>query len=139
MVKEAKEPAGTASRRRRGRRVRIVFWLVLTAVILVLGGRRLLSEELEVSFYHLYSPKIVGAESVRAVVLSDLHNREFGPGNRELTRQITALEPDLILIAGDMVNADDENLDIVLNLCRALVEIAPVYYSPGNHESNLMY
>ena len=61
MVKEAKEPAGTASRRRRGRRVRIVFWLVLTAVILVLGGRRLLSEELEVSFYHLYSPKIVGA------------------------------------------------------------------------------
>ena len=139
MVKEAKDPAGTASRRRRGRRVRIVFWLVLTAVILVLGGRRLLSEELEVSFYHLYSPKIVGAESVRAVVLSDLHNREFGPGNRELTRQITALEPDLILIAGDMVNADDENLDIVLNLCRALVEIAPVYYSPGNHESNLMY
>ena len=87
----------------------------------------------------MYSPKIVGASNTRIIVLSDLHNREFGPGNTELIKQIDILEPDLIVMAGDMVNADDENLDILLNLCEDLLGIAPVYFSPGNHESYLMY
>ncbi|MCI8453815.1 MAG: hypothetical protein HFE84_04275 [Lachnospiraceae bacterium] len=112
---------------------------LLIAAALIFGGRFLLSDELEVTFYHLYSSKITGAEHIRIVVLSDLHNREFGPDNGELIRQIAALKPDLIALAGDMVNSDEENLDIVLNLCSSLIEIAPVYYSPGNHESNLMY
>ena len=53
--------------------------------------------------------------------------------------RIAALRPDLIAVAGDMVNADDDNLDVILTLCSQLTEVAPVYYSPGNHESNLMY
>ena len=114
-------------------------WAVLIAAALIFSGRFLLSDELEITFYHLHSPKITGAEQIRVVVLSDLHNREFGPDNIELIKQIAALEPDLIAVAGDMVNAEEENLDIVLNLCGGLTEIAPVYYSPGNHESNLMY
>lgn len=103
------------------------------------GGRRLLSNELETTFYHLCSHKVTAGENIRVAVLSDLHNREFGPGNAELLDRIAALKPDLIAVAGDMVNADGENLDIILSLCQSLMEIAPVYYSPGNHESNLMY
>lgn len=121
---------------KRGKRF---LWGALAAAALIVGGCYLLSDKLEVTFYHLYSPKIVGGENVRVIVLSDLHNREFGPGNEDLAEQIAALKPDLIAIAGDMVNADDGNLDIVLTLCGRLVEIAPVYYSPGNHENNLMY
>ncbi len=111
----------------------------LIAALLALGGYHLFSNELEVTFHHLYSPKAAGRENIRVVVLSDLHSREFGPGNRELVEQITALKPDLIAVAGDMVNADDDNLDVILTLCSQLTEIAPVYYSPGNHESNLIY
>lgn len=125
-----------------GRRRRLVPRLLgglLAAAVLVLGGGYLLSDEMEVTFYHLYSPKIAGGENVRVVVLSDLHNREFGEGNAGLAGQVAVLKPDLIAIAGDMVNADDDSLDVVLTLCSKLVEIAPVYYSPGNHESNLMY
>ena len=40
-----------------------------SAAALVLGGRCLCSEELEVTFHHLYSPKIVGGENIRVVVL----------------------------------------------------------------------
>ena len=112
---------------------------LLVTALLALGGYHLCSNELEVTFYHLYSPKVAGGENIRAVVLSDLHNREFGPGNTELVERISALRPDLIAIAGDMVNADNDNLDVILTLCVRLTEIAPVYYSPGNHESNLMY
>ena len=112
---------------------------ILLTVLFIWGGFYLLSDELEVTFFHLYSEKAIGAENIRIVVLSDLHNREFGTGNIELTAKIEALKPDLIIIAGDMVNANEERLDIILNLCGKLLEIAPVYYGPGNHENNLFY
>lgn len=111
----------------------------LAAAVLLFCGRGLASEELEVTFHHLYSPKISGGENLRVAVLSDLHDREFGPDNQDLIRQIAALKPDLIAVAGDMVNASNGNPDVILNLCAGMVEIAPVYYCPGNHESNLMY
>lgn len=124
---------------RPGRRKWVLLCGLLAAAVLVLGGRCLCSEKLEVTFHRLYSPKTVGGENIRVIVLSDLHNREFGPGNGELVERIAVLRPDLIAIAGDMVNADDGNLDVILTLCSKLLELAPVYYSPGNHESSLMY
>ena len=107
-----------------------IFLGVFLIAVLVFFGRFLFSDELETTFYHLYSSKIHGAQTTRLVVLSDLHNREFGQNNKDLTEQIQVLKPDLIVIAGDMVNADNDNLDIILNLCEKLVKIAPVYYSP---------
>ena len=118
---------------------RLLLCGLLAAAVLAAGCWQLFSNELETTFFHLYSPKVAAGENIRVVVLSDLHNREFGPENSELVERITALAPDLIAIAGDMVNADDGDLSIILTLCGKLVEIAPVYYSPGNHESNLMY
>lgn len=121
------------------RRGRLLLYGFLAAVVLAAAGHYMFSEELETTFCHLYSPKVAAGENIRVVVLSDLHNREFGPDNADLLERIAALNPDLIAVAGDMVNADEENLDVVLTLCSGLVEIATVYYSPGNHESNLMY
>lgn len=118
---------------------RVFLWGLLVVALLVCGGRWLLSDQLETTFYHVYSPKVTEGENIRVVVLSDLHNGEFGLGNADLLEQIRALGPDVIAAAGDMVNSDEDNLDIILTLCKGLVEIAPVYYSPGNHESNLMY
>ena len=142
---EREEKNGTISdgelkkRGRRRRRRRIIFWGLLMIPVLIFGIRYLLSDQLEVTFHHLYSRKMACGETVRVVVLSDLHNREFGPGNEDLAAVIASLKPDLIAVVGDMVNGDDENLDVILTLCDKLVEIAPVYYSPGNHENNLLY
>ena len=138
MEKNKGGPGGSQAAKPKRRRRAFLCGLLVIA-LLALGGCHLFSNELEVTFYHLYSPKIAGGENIRVAVLSDLHNREFGPGNEELAERIGALKPDLIAIAGDMVNADDGNLDVILTLCGKLTEIAPVYYSPGNHESNLMY
>lgn len=113
--------------------------VVFASVAMFFFGRCLSSNELEVTFYHHYSARIKGSENTRLVVLADLHNREFGPGNRELISQIAALEPDLIIMAGDMVNAWEDEPGVILNLCEALLEIAPIYYGPGNHENHLFY
>lgn len=138
-VKEMSQTAKAAAKPRHGRRKRRILYAGLAAAVLLFCGRGLASEELEVTFHHLYSPKIAGGENLRVAVLSDLHDREFGPDNQDLIRQIAALKPDLIAVAGDMVNASNGNPDVILNLCAGMVEIAPVYYCPGNHESNLMY
>ncbi len=139
MRRKEKQQASHARPRRIPPAGRLAVFLTALAAGLLLGGGALFSEELEATFYHVYSPKIAAGETVRTVVLSDLHNREFGPENAELVEQIQVLEPDIIAIAGDMVNADEGSLAVVLGLCEKLVGIAPVYYSPGNHESNLMY
>ena len=82
MRGQKKEKAGdikdAAVQRRPGYR-RVLLCLILAAVALFFFGRWLTSEELEVTFQHLYSSKIAGGENIRVVVLSDLHNREFGP------------------------------------------------------------
>lgn len=138
-AKEMNQTAKAAGWQRRGRRQRRILYAVLAAAVLLLCCRGLASEEMEVTFHHLYSPKIAGGENLRVAVLSDLHDREFGPDNQDLIRQIAVLKPDIIAVAGDMVNARNGDPDVILNLCGKMVEIAPVYYCPGNHESNLMY
>lgn len=93
--------------------------------------------QFESTFYRVVSEKI--GTSVRAVLLSDLHNSQFGENNSELIEEIRRLDPDLILIAGDMVNDDEMDTSIVLTLCEQIGKIAPVYYTFGNHEGNLVY
>ncbi|MBQ7447414.1 MAG: hypothetical protein IJV59_05615, partial [Eubacterium sp.] len=46
-------------------------------------------------------------EPLRIVELADLHNAVFGEDNSRLTELVRAQDPDLILMAGDMVQEDD--------------------------------
>ena len=68
------------------------------------------------------------------VQLTDLHNYEFGSDNARLLAHIRKEDPDLIFITGDMLNESEEDTHIVLHLVEQAVQIAPVYYSLGNHE-----
>jgi predicted MPP superfamily phosphohydrolase len=84
------------------------------------------------SYYQIQSDKL--SENIRVILLSDLHLREFGENNCDLVNRIEELNPDLIAIVGDMNMDDNPDYHVVTDLCEALVEIAPVYYVPGNHE-----
>ena len=91
----------------------------------------------EETFYAMESYKI--EETVRVIVLADLHQRSFGPDNETLLGRVRALRPDLLLIAGDLVNKGNPDWDYAVGLCRELAEIAPVYYAMGNHENEALY
>ena len=71
---------------------------------------------------------------VRLAVLSDLHDRDFGNSNQALIALTAAERPDLILLAGDMLNADSDNSALVRALVERLAEIAPVCCALGNQE-----
>ena len=54
--------------------------------------------------------------------------------NADLVQKVRNLAPDLIAVAGDMDIDTNPDYSLVLSLMRQLVDIAPVYYAPGNHE-----
>lgn len=130
-----------AHRKRKGfAGVRIVFALIVLGVIAIstfFFFKMSDNTKFESTFYRVVSEKI--KTGVRAVLLSDLHNSQFGENNSELVEEIRRLDPDLILMAGDMVNGDDSDISVILSLCSNLGDIAPVYYAFGNHEGNLTY
>ncbi len=71
----------------------------------------------------------------RIVLLSDLHNKAFGEGNRRLLEEIDRLCPDIILMAGDMYTCQrDGDIRTAGDLVCALAARYPVYYGNGNHE-----
>ena len=90
---------------------------------------------------HEYEVRIDSIEyPFTAVLLTDLHSREFGESNGELLEKVRAQKPDVIFCVGDMINEDasDEEVGRFIVLLTRLREIAPVYVSYGNHEQKYL-
>lgn len=69
------------------------------------------------------------------VQLSDLHNASFGKNNEELIEKIAGLKPDVILVTGDMIiGKAGADVSFAADTMNLLSQIAPVYFSMGNHE-----
>jgi len=106
-------------------------------------------------------------DNVRLVFLTDLHEKSFGEGNRDLLEMIDRADPDAILIGGDMPIAGrgispgsllrgrsltslipgNDMTDPVpgrayygvsLALCRELARKYEVFYGNGNHEQRIV-
>lgn len=86
-----------------------------------------------VSSYEYKNSRI--KKKIRAVVISDLHNKTYGKDNERLLQAVRAQKPDVILMTGDILNGrPNEKTDIALNLTAELAKEFPVYYGIGNHE-----
>ncbi len=118
---------------------RIVVVMLVLAVCI--GGLYLWSwcenQTIDLSYYTVYSGKM--ESSVRAVLLTDLHQKTFGKDNQKLLDRIGEVAPDLILIAGDTINSGNADINYAVELCTQLQNIAPVYFGMGNHENRVVY
>ena len=117
-------------RRHRRRGFLLVLILALLAVPLWLWQQN----ALEVEVISVPSDHLPAAFAGFTIVqLSDVHNKEFGPGNRDLLAAVAEQEPDLIAITGDLISRWGD-LTFVPDLAQGLTAIAPTYYVTGNHE-----
>ena len=112
--------------------IKILFVTLLVLILACLISVWISYNWLTVSKFTVTSSKIT--ESFRMVLISDLHNHRFDSNNEKLSEKIREQTPDLIIIDGDMLNGDSEDDNVPVELIRSLSEIAPVYYSFGNHE-----
>lgn len=116
-----------------GKKRHIVFLLIITffVIISVLAYFCFISQKLTIKSYRV---EVSINTPIRIVQLSDMHNTEFGDKNSIMVDMVTGQTPDLIVMSGDMINRDEENLDIITDLIFSLSDAAPIYYSYGNHE-----
>ena len=115
--------------------VLLILALIMAAAVSVYGLYT--KTHYEKTFYQETSRKV--SANRRIVVISDIHNREYGEKNETLISDLRALKPNLILFPGDMVIRDKDDYRSVLDLVSALTEIAPCYGVLGNHESERIY
>lgn len=120
------------------RRIFIKYFVIVILICVFLFAVDLILSQkyISVTRYRYQNPEI--KQSFKIVDLTDLHNYEYGAENRRLINKVKNESPDVIFLTGDMLNADEEQTDILMNLIQQLVKIAPVYASLGNHEIEYM-
>ena len=110
--------------------------LAAAASALLLTGLLLADSKynLKITEQSLYFDKLPAAfDGLRIVQLSDLHGSQFGKDNAKLAWAVKELEPDIIVMTGDMADNKD-NIDVFEGLLQKISGIAPCYYVSGNHE-----
>ena len=87
--------------------------------------------------YELSTCKDIGGP-VKFVMLSDLHDTDVThDGNRRLLRSIESIDPDFVILSGDMITSymqPSYNSDVAFDFLRELANRFTVYYGVGNHE-----
>lgn len=113
------------------------FLLILVAV-LILMIIFTDNKTLQLTTYQITHEQIpVEFDGFRIAQVADLHNTEFGEKNADLVAMLTESDPDIIVFTGDQLDARKTNKDVVLDLVRQTVQIAPCYLVTGNHEGSL--
>lgn len=113
----------------------IIGVLILLMVLIFLFAGSLYQSKYALSVSNYQITAFEDGEPVRIVQLSDLHNSVFGEENQELIDTVKGQGPDLILMTGDMLNADEQDVSIAMDLVERLSAVAPVYFAYGNHEA----
>ncbi|NLV89001.1 MAG: metallophosphoesterase, partial [Tissierellia bacterium] len=83
--------------------------------------------------YSLKTNKILKDQSIRIVLITDLHSQKYGEKQDKIREKIEAENPDIIALAGDIVD-DSGRIEGVKLFIEAIKDIAPIYYVTGNHE-----
>lgn len=119
-------------RRKQHKVLRCLLFLLAAALIaLYWANTRVQTERFTFASAELPS----GFEGLRAVVLTDLHGREFGKNNETLLAAVEEQSPDYIFLVGDLVDERTEDAqDYAAHLGTALSGIVPTYFVTGNHE-----
>lgn len=93
------------------------------------------NNHLVITNYYYWNDKCdESIEGFKIVQISDLHNKEFGIDNHILIDKMKSIEPDIIVITGDIVDSNKPNVFVASAFLKDCFDIAPTYYVTGNHE-----
>lgn len=95
-----------------------------------------INTEFEVNEYTFCDRRI--SRDLTFAVIADLHNCEYGPGSCRLLAALEQMQPDFIIIAGDLIEAaPNADSGSAMRLLKKISERWKVYYGVGNHERKL--
>ncbi len=114
----------------------MIFVCIATAIIVVMCNY-ISNRNFRETFYSTSSIKV--DSRVRVIQLSDLHSSSYGKNNVKLLERVEALEPDVIICTGDIIDSAKNDADYAVDLAQELSRIAPSYYVYGNNEVESIY
>lgn len=107
-------------------------WLLVALVVFVIIG---FDPRLETTHYDYTSRKIPEEfDGFRIVQISDFHMKKFGNEEETLISAVEECAPDIIVMTGDIVDEDHDDLSPLRQLLEGIHELAPIYYVSGNHD-----
>ncbi len=111
----------------------IISALVLIILILIVWGlvssRNIKINEYKIAYANL--PQVF--DGYKIVQLSDYHKGTYKNDNDELIEKVEQLNPDIILLTGDIIDEKSKDIDGISALCKNLVKISEVIWVKGNH------
>lgn len=110
----------------------IALAVIALAIWTIWGNKALMVSRITISSDRLP----VSFSGFRIAHVSDLHNTEFGEDNATLLEMLSDCQPDIIVITGDLIDANHTDVDVALTFAQKSIEIAPTYYVTGNHEAS---
>lgn len=107
--------------------------ILLPAAAAIAAAAAALNTRLTLRHYTVETAKV--SQTVRIVLLTDLHSCDYGEGQRELLDVVEEQHPDLVLLGGDILDdapalSEENAWTVVETLGRAY----PTFYVTGNHE-----
>ena len=90
---------------------------------------------LEVTKYVVENKKVPKEfDGYNIVQISDLHSKLFGENNKKLIQKIKSLNPDIVVVTGDLIDGENNNYNVALDFMKEISKLYRVYYIIGNHE-----
>lgn len=106
----------------------VIVLAIFFLIVMIIDGNRFVIRE-----YTLTSDKI--KESMELAVLADLHNKQYGKENAKLLDALDKINPDAVMVAGDMLTANPgKSYEVAATFMEKVAKKFPVYYGLGNHE-----
>ena len=104
----------------------VLIFIIFIAILLLIYNNTVIIKK-----YKIKTDKACGG--LKIVLISDFHNnKRLCPAILSKTRQC---KPDIIVIAGDLIDRKHTDFNTAKNLLDGLSDIAEVYYVTGNHEA----
>ncbi len=117
---------------------KLALFVLIIAVVVITAMLYVSNRFIFISEYKIKYEKLPNTfDGYKIVLLSDLHSSEFGKGNKAILKKVRRIDPDMIVMTGDMVNSTDRDFSIFLDLAKSLAASYDVYFIAGNHEQSL--
>ena len=112
------------------------FVIILLLILLITVFLIFQNNNLVISEYDYENNNIPSSfNGFKVVHISDLHNKLFGKDQRRILKKVENIDPDIIVITGDLIDRKKYNLDKAMKFINGAIKIAPIYYVSGNHEA----
>lgn len=113
----------------------MVVWIIILCILSIILF--IDNNFFEVVNYEIKSKKIPHEfDDFKILQLTDLHSKKFGKHNSRLVRKIEDINPNIIVITGDMIK-DDGHYRVFFELIKKIYDKYKIYFIVGNHEQKL--